>query len=165
VKYLSGLFDRRLDSILAAYNAGEGTVLAYLNGRTLLANGKEINPTGIRTAGGIPPYRETTTYVVNGKKIYDWLLAQGKFQRKGRDEQFPTAALIASPENMPSDRTTFAGPDTIIVFYDPRNGARYVVNDRGTLSPIHHNGPVIISPQVRSVPTQKARSTFAGLPP
>ena len=35
VKYLGRLFDWRLESVLAAYNAGEGTVSAYLYGRNL----------------------------------------------------------------------------------------------------------------------------------
>lgn len=56
-------FDGRVDLALAAYNAGEGTVEAFLSGRSLrLANRKVINPTR-RTTGGIPPYRETREYV------------------------------------------------------------------------------------------------------
>ena len=34
IKYLSRMFGGRLDSILAAYNSGEGTVSAFLTGRT-----------------------------------------------------------------------------------------------------------------------------------
>jgi len=55
VKVLGGMFGWRLDSILAAYNAGEGTVSAYLSGKTIVANGKRINPLGKRTNGGVPP--------------------------------------------------------------------------------------------------------------
>jgi soluble lytic murein transglycosylase-like protein len=56
-------FDGRIDLAFAAYNAGEGAVGAFKNGRTLrLSNGKVINAAGLVT-GGIPPYRETQNYV------------------------------------------------------------------------------------------------------
>jgi soluble lytic murein transglycosylase-like protein len=56
-------FDGRIDLAFAAYNAGEGAVGAFQNGRVLrLSNGKVINPARLVT-GGIPPYRETQNYV------------------------------------------------------------------------------------------------------
>jgi soluble lytic murein transglycosylase-like protein len=56
-------FDGRIDLAFAAYNAGEGAVSAFQNGRVLrLSNGKVINAAGLVT-GGIPPYRETQNYV------------------------------------------------------------------------------------------------------
>jgi soluble lytic murein transglycosylase-like protein len=56
-------FDGRIDLAFAAYNAGEGTVEAFRNGRVLrLSNGKIINA-GRSVTGGIPPYRETQNYV------------------------------------------------------------------------------------------------------
>ena len=56
-------FDRRLDLAFAAYNAGEGAVGAFQNGRVLrLSNGKIINAARLVT-GGIPPYSETQNYV------------------------------------------------------------------------------------------------------
>ena len=56
-------FDGRIDLAFAAYNAGEGAVGAFQNGRVLrLSNGKIINAAGLVT-GGIPPYRETQNYV------------------------------------------------------------------------------------------------------
>jgi soluble lytic murein transglycosylase-like protein len=60
---LLGKFDGRIDLAFAAYNAGEGTVEAFRNGRVLrLSNGKVINA-GRSVTGGIPPYRETQNYV------------------------------------------------------------------------------------------------------
>ena len=56
-------FDGRIDLAFAAYNAGEGAVEAFRNGRVLrLSNGKVINA-GRLVTGGIPPYRETQDYV------------------------------------------------------------------------------------------------------
>ncbi len=56
-------FDGRIDLAFAAYNAGEGAVEAFQNGRVVrLSNGKIINAARLVT-GGIPPYRETQTYV------------------------------------------------------------------------------------------------------
>jgi soluble lytic murein transglycosylase-like protein len=72
-RYLRDLqerFDHRLDLMLAAYNAGEHAVLAFRDGRQLrLSDGRIINPKGIRT-GGVPPYRETRSYVRNGLALY-----------------------------------------------------------------------------------------------
>jgi hypothetical protein len=79
VKYLSNLFGGRVDSILAAYNSGEGTVSAYLTGRTLRDGRKVINASGQKTIGGVPPYSETVGYVGRGLKIYRWLIARQTF--------------------------------------------------------------------------------------
>lgn len=70
VRDLQTRFGPHVDLILAAYNAGEGTVEAFRDGRTLvLPNNKIINPRGQRT-GGIPPYTETRQYVAQGEIIY-----------------------------------------------------------------------------------------------
>ena len=70
VRDLHTRFGARVDLILAAYNAGEGTVEAFRDGRTLvLPNDKIINRRGQRT-GGIPPYAETRRYVARGEIIY-----------------------------------------------------------------------------------------------
>ena len=67
---LRDMFDHRIDLMLAAYNAGEHAVLAFRDGRQLrLSDGRIINPKGIRT-GGVPPYRETRSYVRNGLALY-----------------------------------------------------------------------------------------------
>lgn len=90
VKVLSNLFGGRIDSILAAYNSGEGTVSAYLYGRTLRDGRKIINPKGIKTIGGVPPYTETITYVGRGLKIYRWLIMRGAFPAGSVRANFPT---------------------------------------------------------------------------
>lgn len=70
VRDLHTRFGPRVDLILAAYNAGEGAVEAFRDGRTLvLPNNKIINPHAQRT-GGIPPYTETRQYVARGELIY-----------------------------------------------------------------------------------------------
>lgn len=90
VKYLSNLFGGRIDSILAAYNSGEGTVSAYLDGRTVKTKRKIINPKGIKILGGIPPYAETIQYVGRGLKIYRWLILRGTFPPHTTRAVFPS---------------------------------------------------------------------------
>jgi soluble lytic murein transglycosylase-like protein len=80
VRDLQKRFGARGDLILAAYNAGEGTVQAFRDGRRLvLPNNKIINPNGIRT-GGVPPYMETRDYVTRGKIVYQSISRAGLFQ-------------------------------------------------------------------------------------
>ncbi|HKR15319.1 MAG TPA: transglycosylase SLT domain-containing protein [Pyrinomonadaceae bacterium] len=69
VRDLQKRFGSRAELILAAYNAGEGTVEAFREGKTLVWQNKVINPRGIRT-GGIPPYQETRNYVALGSLVY-----------------------------------------------------------------------------------------------
>jgi membrane-bound lytic murein transglycosylase MltF len=70
VRDLQRRFGPRGDLILAAYNAGEGTVEAFRGGKTLvLPNNKVINPRRLRT-DGIPPYEETRNYVAQGEMIF-----------------------------------------------------------------------------------------------
>lgn len=67
-RYLRDLMARypqRLDLVLAAYNAGEGTVDAYLYGEALQAGSRLINAQREKT-NGLPPYRETRAYVQRG---------------------------------------------------------------------------------------------------
>jgi len=90
VQYLSNLFGGRIDSILAAYNSGEGTVSAFLTGKSLRNGQKIINPKGVKTIGGVPPYAETTAYVGRGLKIYRWLILQGIFPSNVARANFPT---------------------------------------------------------------------------
>ena len=65
-RYLRDLmarFNGRIDLVVAAYNAGEGTVESFLTGKPLvMRTGKVINARGLVT-GGIPPYPETQGYV------------------------------------------------------------------------------------------------------
>lgn len=90
VRVLSNLFGGRIDSILAAYNSGEGTVSAYLYGRSLRDGRKIINPGRIKTIGGVPPYTETIGYVGRGLKIYRWLVMRGAFPGAIVRANFPT---------------------------------------------------------------------------
>lgn len=157
VKYLGGLFGGRLESVLAAYNAGEGTVLAYLHGRKIHSKGRIINASRRRTAGGVPPYSETINYVSQGVKIYRWLEAQGRF---GKRPQTDSMARTVSSEATPT-----AAPSATMVLYDPRSGSRFRVEggSQDNLQQIDKSGPVIISPNLRGLSAPAARSTFAGI--
>lgn len=100
VKYLSNLFGGRVDSILAAYNSGEGTVSAYLSGRAVRNGRKVINGNGQKTIGGVPPYAETVGYVGRGLKIYRWLIARRTFATASSRANFPNA-ISASVARVP----------------------------------------------------------------
>ncbi len=165
VKYLGRLFGGRIESVLAAYNSGEGTVLAYLYGRTLLTNGKRINPMARQTPDGIPPYRETIDYVANGRRIYRWLDAQGKFRGVNKRTDLDLVSQVNASQKERPEENGLSEISTMIVLYDPRTGTRSLVNGQGKLRLIDNDGPVIIAPQVRGLPAKKARSTFAGSPP
>ncbi len=79
VRFLSNRFGGRIDSILAGYNAGEGAVDAFLWGKPVRSGKKIINGRGIKTVGGVPPYRETTAYVARGLIVYRLLQINRKF--------------------------------------------------------------------------------------
>lgn len=163
VKYLKRLFDGRVESILAAYNSGEGTVLAYLHGRSLRGRGKRINPTTRRTPAGVPPYRETVNYVATGMKIYRWLQTQGRFDPIKRGTRTDNIESIFSQEQNLTGQENDGATAGVAVLYDPRTGNRYLVNGQDKLRPIEQSGAVIVSPDVRLPSAQRARSTFAGI--
>jgi hypothetical protein len=165
VKYLGGLFNWRLDSVLAAYNAGEGTVLAYLHGRKLLSGGKVINASRRQTSGGVPPYRETMNYVSQGVKVYRWLETQSKFARNSIDRSTPAMNQPNYRNLTALEKETSAVATPLKVLYEPRTGKRFRIDrsEQFPLQPIEQDGPVIISPDLRSIPTGTARSTFVGL--
>lgn len=79
VRFLSNRFGGRIDSIFAGYNAGEGAVDAFLWGKPVRSGKKIINQRGIKTVGGVPPYRETTAYVARGLIVYRLLQLNRKF--------------------------------------------------------------------------------------
>lgn len=100
VKYLSNLFGGRVDSVLAAYNSGEGTVSAYSSGKTLRGGRKIINAKGQKTIGGVPPYSETIGYVGRGLKVYRWLIKRQTFDNANFRVNFPDK-ISASVANVP----------------------------------------------------------------
>ncbi|MGI8544125.1 MAG: lytic transglycosylase domain-containing protein, partial [Aridibacter sp.] len=111
VKYLSNLFGGRVDSILAAYNSGEGTVSAYLYGRAVRNGQKIINPRGVKTIGGVPPYSETIGYVGRGLKIYRWLIYRQIFPTTSSRAKFPQVISSAVARIQVFDRELGKVPD------------------------------------------------------
>jgi hypothetical protein len=79
VKELAAQFDGKLELVLAGYNAGEGAVESYRDGRSLrTSKGKVINPRRIKT-NGVPPYRETLLYVKRGLLVFKRVTTAGVF--------------------------------------------------------------------------------------
>ena len=159
VKYLGRLFDGKLESVLAAYNAGEGTVLAYIQGRELRSNGKLINASRRLTTNGVPPYKETVGYVSQGVKVYRWLKEQKRLSSFSPPETIAKTSEILSAANAQERQA-------ISVFYDPRTGRRRAipVNNDDSSQGLDF-GPVLVGPSIPKNSTQLARSTFAGRNP
>lgn len=65
LSYLQRRYGGQFSLILAAYNAGEGVIDAYRSGQSVRVGNRLINPERKKTSG-IPPYRETQTYVSLG---------------------------------------------------------------------------------------------------
>jgi hypothetical protein len=89
VRFLASRFGGRIDSILAGYNAGEGAVDAYLTGKPVRSGKKIINQGGIKTVGGVPPYRETISYVARGLIVYRLLQLNRKFPGAFATSRYP----------------------------------------------------------------------------
>lgn len=99
VRDLQTRFGPRLELILAAYNAGEGTIEAFRDGKTLvLPNNKVINPRGLRT-GGMPPYNETRRYVAQGRIIYLKITGEPIFHATSADKSSPHRISNVMPVN------------------------------------------------------------------
>jgi len=157
VKYLGRLFDGKLESVLAAYNAGEGTVSAYLHGRELRVNGRVINASRRRMPNGVPPYKETVGYVTQGVEVYRWL------QRQGRLGVPTNTFRPAQNARKEGPIVEVKGSQAISVFYDPRTGKRSVMSSSSSNHlPELDFGPVIVDPALPTNSAQRARSTFAG---
>lgn len=169
VKVLGRLFEWRLDSILAAYNSGEGTVTAYLLGKPLLINGKLINPSRIRTIGGVPPYKETRNYVTSGLRIYEWLTKQNRFASSqntvasNKSIRRPPSVEISTNQPKQKNEDGRSNDLPIVVYYEPRTGLRRILSNPDADSlPSGQNGPVIVSPETRIMSGRIARTTFVG---
>ena len=159
VKYLGRLFDGKLESVLAAYNAGEGTVSAYLHGRELRVNGRVINASRRRMVNGVPPYKETLGYVTQGVVVYRWLQRQG---RMGVPTNTFRPEQNARKEGL-SKIVEVEESQAISVFYDPRTGKRSVMSSSSSNHlPELDFGPVIVDPALPTNSAERARSTFAG---
>ncbi len=126
LRYLLVRFDGRVDLALAAYNAGEETVEAYRTGRAIQIGDRVINPSR-RLTGGVPPFRETQTYVTAGLRILNNLSISPAFIPKeesapSRDparksifyiEQTDSAENAQSPQSKLAIRRSLTFPSTV----------------------------------------------------
>ena len=110
-RYLMNHFNGRVDLTLAAYNAGEGAVEAYLTGRSIQTGDKVINPSR-RMTGGVPPYRETQNYVAAGLRILNGLANISAFS--------PVAARDSLPPHGAARKSAFSvGSNSVEKFPSP----------------------------------------------
>jgi soluble lytic murein transglycosylase-like protein len=115
--------DRNL--VLAAYNAGEGTVEAFRDGKVLvLSNGKIINPLGIRT-GGVPPYKETRDYVVRGNRVYEKIRDSRLFQM-----QVDAGNLLTAQKSESITRSRERSEESNSVYVETRGESSLEASDR-----------------------------------
>ncbi len=103
-RYLMHRFNGRLDLILAAYNAGEGAVEAYLTGRSIRIGNRVINPAR-RITGGVPPYRETRRYVEAGLSILAKIDCSSEFGISRRQVKKQITEKENSPTHSPKSRS------------------------------------------------------------
>jgi soluble lytic murein transglycosylase-like protein len=96
VRYLMERFDGRADLTLAAYNAGEVAVEAYLTGQSIRVGSKVINPAR-RITGGIPPYPETRGYVTAGLNILKEFERFGEIELSQRQTKMNSQEDSSSP--------------------------------------------------------------------
>jgi soluble lytic murein transglycosylase-like protein len=107
IKDIETRFGKRLDLIFAAYNAGQDSVGAYLEGRSVtLPNGKTINRMGRKTSG-IPPYKTTQKFVARAMRVFEDI---------SHKELFPTDLL--------SEYQRSEMPKPIEVVTSSRNGIK-----------------------------------------
>jgi hypothetical protein len=147
---LTKKFNGRLDLVLASYNAGEGAVDCYLNGRTLRdsSNGKVINPRGIKT-GGIPPYNETISYVKRGVLVFSRLTSAGVFPAElvaqTRALQSPPLNIaVATQRLIDNELSELGGMPATMLF----------ANSNGSVDPGLAGNASIITPQSKVDSTQ-----------
>jgi soluble lytic murein transglycosylase-like protein len=133
VRDLQMRFGPRIDLILAAYNAGEGTIEAFRDGKPLVLPNKVINPRGLRT-GGLPPYNETRRYVAQGRSIYLNITRESIFYATSADKSSPNRISNVMPINTGrqnsfyvSDGTRNASSESTVKPTKPnRNNSVYV---------------------------------------
>jgi soluble lytic murein transglycosylase-like protein len=112
VQDLQTRFGLHPELILAAYNAGEGTVEAFRDGKTLvLPNNKVVNPRGLRT-GGIPPYRETRHYVAQGGITYSKITREALFHATSSDKPSYHRSSNEVPVNTGRRKSFYYSDDT-----------------------------------------------------
>lgn len=129
VRFLSNRFGGRIDSILAGYNAGEGAVDAFLQGKTVRAGKKIINPGRLRTVGGVPPYRETIGYVAQGLIVYRLMCLRQIFSGSYVSAIYPpnvseSVARVSFQDNEFGFSGTVLTQVTNGTFMNPQEGAQ-----------------------------------------
>ena len=123
VRYLQGRFGEQPALILAAYNAGESAVEAYLTGQSIRVGNRIINAAR-RNTGGIPPYRETQNYVNAGLRLLSGNLLPEQAVKAASPR--PVKTIAARKESKPNIAPAFQPSHKSISFtvsQDEKNNA------------------------------------------
>jgi hypothetical protein len=152
VRDLTARFGGRLDLILAGYNAGEGAVEAFRDGRRLvLPTGKVINPSGVRT-GGVPPYGETRGYVSHGASVFSNITAAKIFNAG-------PVVRLRRPAGAPAATVVAGGPATATEEKAPQASIYLAAPAEVTETPTGVGSDVAIDPSSRTPPSAKSAAT------
>lgn len=172
LRQLTLRFDEQPELVLASFHAGEETVAAYLEGRSVQLNsGQVINGRQLKTT--VPPYRPTQKYVARGLHLFARLTERNLFS--GPEACNRPRTVVVRPEESTETTSTIltatrqrvvqpvAAPELFAeedLFFDPHSGECFIV---GTSAEVQTSGEATMSAALEA-PQRRVFPEDAGLP-